>query len=344
MKIYTHICLLGIFALLAETPALAGESYLLWQIGAPDHDDRELALGPNNYGDFAKDAVFVVGKSNPKYDWPYVQPGPADAWAGSRQHTFSIVFGLKETTASETCKLVFDLIDTHSQLPPELLLQINSQTFRKDLPAGAGDASLEGDPAKGKPCHFEIKFSSDLLEDGNNSITITTVAGSWLLYDAVGLEVPTSFHQSSVENFTVLHFVNAMQSLVEQDGKSLEPLTASVLHHGPPQEVSLQINGVETGKATITNGTQTIEALVPEVQQSREASFSVVSGDQTLATQKITLKPVRRWIVYVLMHSHTDIGYTDLQANIERKQANNVIHALDLIRQMKDYPADSRFK
>jgi alpha-mannosidase len=344
MKIHTRICLLGIFVLLAEAPALAGESYPLWQIGAPDHDDRELALAPNDYGDFAKDAVFVVGKSNPKNDWPYVQPGPADGWAGSRPHTFSIVFGLKQTTASESCKLVFDLIDTHSQLPPKLLIQINSQTFKKDLPIGAGDASLEGDPAKGKPCHFEIKFSSALLKDGNNSVTITTVAGSWFLYDAVGLEVPTSFHESPVENFTLLHFVNAMQSLVKQDGNFLEPLTASVLHYGPPQEVSLQINRVETGKATITNGTQTIEALVPEVQQSTEASFSVVAGSQTLATQEITLKPVRHWVVYILMHSHTDIGYTDLQPNIERKQANNVIHALELIRQTKDYPAGSRFK
>ena len=39
------------------------------------------------------------------------------------------------------------------------------------------------------------------------------------------------------------------------------------------------------------------------------------------------LAPVRKWTVYVLMHSHVDIGYTDLQPNIAKKQAGNVARA-----------------
>ena len=44
------------------------------------------------------------------------------------------------------------------------------------------------------------------------------------------------------------------------------------------------------------------------------------------------------------MHSHNDIGYTDIQPNIAKKQAHNVLRALELIRKTKDYPAGARFK
>jgi hypothetical protein len=52
----------------------------------------------------------------------------------------------------------------------------------------------------------------------------------------------------------------------------------------------------------------------------------------------------RKWEVYILMHSHNDIGYTDIQPNIAKKQAHNVVRALELIEKTKDYPPGARFK
>ena len=66
----------------------------LWQIGAEDRDNAEFALAPSHYDQFTEDAFYRIGVSQPQTDWPYVQPGPNDAWAGSRPHTFTIVFGL----------------------------------------------------------------------------------------------------------------------------------------------------------------------------------------------------------------------------------------------------------
>ena len=71
-------------------PGLAdGDNATLWQIGKPDNDTSEFALGPdksNEYSTtFPNDALFVAGQSDPKKDWPYVQPGPADVWAGGKK-------------------------------------------------------------------------------------------------------------------------------------------------------------------------------------------------------------------------------------------------------------------
>lgn len=51
--------------------------------------------------------------------------------------------------------------------------------------------------------------------------------------------------------------------------------------------------------------------------------------------------PLELWLI---PHSHTDIGYTDLQPEVEKKHWRNLDLALDLVRRTKDYPAGSRFK
>ncbi len=57
----------------------------------------------------------------------------------------------------------------------------------------------------------------------------------------------------------------------------------------------------------------------------------------------ITLKPVRKILVYILPHSHHDLGYTDLQANVEEKQMRNITLGMDLARRTAAYPEGARF-
>jgi len=72
------------------------------------------------------------------------------------------------------------------------------------------------------------------------------------------------------------------------------------------------------------------------------AATTAIAAEQTQA--QVNPGPARKWEVYILMHSHNDIGYTDIQPNIAKKQAHNVLRALELIRRTKDYPAGARFK
>ena len=49
-------------------------------------------------------------------------------------------------------------------------------------------------------------------------------------------------------------------------------------------------------------------------------------------------EPARKWVVYLLPHSHVDIGYTAVQTDVERKQMRNIDAALELCRKTADYP------
>ena len=82
---------------------------------------------------------------------------------------------------------------------------------------------------------------------------------------------------------------------------------------------------------------------MPPVERSETLPATLALDAQTVHAQ-VQLEPVRKFEVYILMHSHNDIGYTDIQPHIAAKQAHNVLRALELIQKTKDYPEGARFK
>jgi alpha-mannosidase len=55
-------------------------------------------------------------------------------------------------------------------------------------------------------------------------------------------------------------------------------------------------------------------------------------------------KQARKWVVYLLPHSHIDIGYTHLQPEVERMQCQILDAALELCRKTAAYPPGAQFK
>jgi alpha-mannosidase len=335
-------CFLAIMAFPALC-ASAADTHLLWQIGKADHDASEFALAPKGYGQFKADGLFIVGASDTKRDWPYVQPGPDDSWAGNSEHRFKVIFGVKQPVQTGNCELTVDLVDTHSQTPPRLRIEVNGRAFERQMPRGGGDASVEGDFARGKPYQFTVEFPAALL-NSSNVISIASVSGSWMLYDALSLTTPAEVESAPVTKFASLASLDIENALVEHDGKLFQPVMASLVYIGPEREVSVRLGQQEISRQGLNQGLQEISVLSPEVASETKTIFSLVAGGETLASEPVTLKPVRHFTIYLLLHSHNDNGYTDIQPNIAKKQARNVKRALELIRQTKDYPAGSRFK
>ncbi len=327
----------------------AGANMPLWQIGKADNDTAEFALGPdgsNQYSvTFPHDVVFVAGQSDPKRDWSYIQPGPADAWAGSKSHTFAILFGLKTTSAEGKGELLLDFVDTHSSRPPKMEIKINDTSFVRNLPRGAGDASAHGQPDRGREHRLVIDFPAQALKVGNNQITITSLEGSWVLYDQVSLSVPSGFQTGPVEPASKLLDVHSQPYLVKRDdGRLCQPVLASVLHVGEPVDAAVVVNGAESGRLSLESGFKVIEGLAPAVDRPTPVEVDVRVGGESLGKQTLTLEPVRKWEVWLLHHSHVDIGYTHVQTEVEQKHWQYFEQVIDLARKTADYPAGSRFK
>lgn len=323
--------------------ASVDSSAVLWEIGKADDDNAEFALAPDGYAQFEDDAFFVVGASEPKKDWPYVQPGPADGWAGARPHTFIVLFGLRTPPASGECRLLFDLIDAHSAGPPKLRVEVNGQAFEQSLPRGAGDASVFGEPQKGREHKFAVAFPAHLLKAGDNEVRITTLSGSWMLYDALSLTTPAGAALCPVQARTLLESARPVRALQERDGRMSQPLMVTVRHFGEEADAVVRLVNGPAKSVRLVQGTQEVELMVDAVEAEMKGQVTVAVDGRVVAAQDVTLKPVKKLTVYIAPHSHTDIGYTEIQTAIEARQVQNLLDGIAAAKRTADYPEGARF-
>jgi alpha-mannosidase len=133
-----------------------------------------------------------------------------------------------------------------------------------------------------------------------------------------------------------------IRGLIEKDGKSWQPIRIPLPHESGGAEAVIRLDSEIINRQTVASGAQMLDVLIPAVASSRDANLALeISG--AITEWKISLKPVRKVLVYILPHSHNDIGYTDLQANVEKKQVQNLLTGMDLARRTADYPEGARF-
>src|SRR5579862_4810805 len=109
-------------------------------------------------------------------------------------------------------------------------------------------------------------------------------------------------------------------------------------------EASLLVEGSEPKGLHLVAGVQTIEVSVPAVDAEKEVHVNLETHGQKIINKTIQLRPVRPFEIFLLPHSHVDIGYTALQSEVEKKQNSNIETGLRLARESAEYPPNARFK
>ncbi len=137
--------------------------------------------------------------------------------------------------------------------------------------------------------------------------------------------------------------VQPVTALVERDKKLYQPVTVSVEYEGESLDAMLQAGAAQARPVKFQHGKQDVEVLAPAVEKACQMQVKLLAGGRELASQAMTLKPVPRMTIYVVPHSHTDIGYTEIQTAIEKKQVQNLLEGIAAARRTADYPAGARF-
>jgi hypothetical protein len=159
----------------------AAEPTCLWQIGALDGRSAEFALGEREeYSAFPKQfpdgVAFVIGSSDTARHFPYIHPGPMDAWAGSRSHAYTITFDLRGEPTG-TYLLLVALCRSHYAYPPTLAIEVGGEK--------CGEVVTEKD---GHRQQAYVMLPAARLRPGKNELRIVNPAGSWAVYDSIRLE------------------------------------------------------------------------------------------------------------------------------------------------------------
>lgn len=330
---WSLFCVASTLGLCAERATGA----IVFQIGTADHDYGDLAIAAH-YRQFPKqfpnDADFVVGQSNAKKDWPYILPGPEDSWAGSKTHEFKIHFQMPEA-ASGYYEFVMDFVSTHPQGQPHLVIKINGEEIDTTLPSGSSDKALT-DPKAGKNSTTRQLFPAALLHAGDNTITLSDTEGSWAIFDDVRLEsgapAPKQTLSLAADAMPFFkHVGDALRRAVRLRITNLE--SASV-----PAEVNWNAEGVTGSQSfNVHFGENNLPVLVPDV---KHVDFTLRLGGRETKLS-VALSPAKKWKIYIVPTSHTDIGYTDLQQRVRERHAQNGLDALELLDEYPDFKWNS---
>lgn len=114
--------------------------------------------------------------------------------------------------------------------------------------------------------------------------------------------------------------------------------------YAEPIDAMLQFGNEAPRAVHLEAGPHTLEFSIPTANQDRRFSLALADlAKSELARRDVTVPAFRELTIYVLPHSHVDIGYTEIQPAIEEKQLNNLLAAMAAARRTADYPEGARF-
>ena len=332
----------NVVVLVLLSPLLAEASeQVVWQIGQPDGSYREFAIAGDHdsYRDRFPSGhlAFTVGTSQAGHDWPFIHPGPADSWAGSRVHPIEIGFSLPDDPQG-TFTLRVQFCDTHGLQPPTYTIRIGDRTGPFRLTAGGGDASLS-DPAAGKPQTIELALAADWFRKGENRIVLACRDGSWVQYDAVTLlndpaaEIPVS----EVKDLTVTPTV----FFVRADNCLRRLVDVGLTLTGPAADVTLHVEAGEEKFDVPLDEFDSFVSLsrevgVPDSAEPLNVMVTATVGGRAKSTT-VAVPPQRKWKIFLAPSAHTDIGYTHLQPECAERHNQNIDTVVELIDQYPDF-------
>lgn len=120
-------------------------------------------------------------------------------------------------------------------------------------------------------------------------------------------------------------------------------LRTTILHYGDPTSATI-IAGKEKQKVKLNVGANIFRIEVDKVTETKDVPVKVLAGKKVLDDRILKVDPVKHYDLYLLHHSHVDIGYTHTQDEVEKVQWKNLDDAVMMSQKTKDYPEYSKFK
>ena len=167
--------------------------------------------------------------------------------------------------------------------------------------------------------------------------------GISLFSGAVALGRPSlSAAEGAVAGKRVSKIAQSIRGLRRIAGRLQQPIRLTLETSSAHDAVVTSIDGTEVDRRAIAAGKQTFDIFIDPVARPTAVDLTVRLGNATLR-DTVHVLPVRKMQVYILPHSHHDLGYTELQSDVEERQMRNITLGIDLARKTAGYPEGSRF-
>jgi predicted alpha-1,2-mannosidase len=281
---------------------LFSQDNIIWQIGKPDNSSAEFALSQGEYEKFLEndfgweDRFYLIGNSNEKTDFPFVLPGAYDYWggtsglAGIRPHEINILFGIKSKPAKGNWNLIVDVLDCNPESPPYFKVSVNGKSWKFKLENGRNPEALRGENLYTKEQKIVIPIEGELLKIGGNIIQMTTLEGSWLVFDYLQLEGPANATLLQPKNAFIRNVSTANYEL-DGDGSRFQPLLLDIQHLQGSPKVGMELDGKFIFEQTVEHGRNIYEIPMLAVKELKKSSYTVYLDGIIIETGEIERTP-----------------------------------------------------
>jgi hypothetical protein len=145
---------------------------------------------------------------------------------------------------------------------------------------------------------------------------------------------PTSTEKSS--------FALPIRGIANKGGRLVQPIQLTIAHAGTDATLVVRADYQEVERRVLSSGTHSFNVYVDQVETARQVLIDYeIAGKSDSA--EVRLEPVRKLQIFILPHSHHDLGFTDLQKDVEEKQMANILKGIELARNTANYPPGARF-
>jgi len=134
---------------------------------------------------------------------------------------------------------------------------------------------------------------------------------------------------------------------IEEAGTLLQKCEVILDYAGPEAAGDLRVRGfageVRQTLPKIGSGKHVVFVYLPDHAKPVRAAFSVRVGNSA-ASKTVVLAPQRKWSLFLLPNSHTDIGYTELQSRVAKNQVEYLDQVVEFCRATDGYPDEAKYR
>ncbi len=132
-------------------------------------------------------------------------------------------------------------------------------------------------------------------------------------------------------------------AVIREKNKNYQLLRVDIVHLDVPVNALIKA-GNKTEKLKLNLGYNSCKIKLPEVLEDKEIIVDVKIGDKINISKTIVINPVKKQNIYLLHHSHVDIGYTHVQKEVEEIHWKYFEEVIEYAKKSSNNPDGSHFK
>jgi len=137
--------------------------------------------------------------------------------------------------------------------------------------------------------------------------------------------------------------LNPFPAILKKGNERTQLVEAAIFYFGQEVDAKIYANNKLLETTKLKFGYNNVNLGLKPVEKPTTVKMKVVAGDFTM-NNTVILKPVRKWTIDFIQHSHTDIGYTRSQTEILAEHLRYIDYALDYCDATDNYPENAKFR